>query len=525
MSRMLGQSFAVLLVLLLASPSSAGLSREFADAALDSFRTLPRAVRSSHPLRSIGYVHTRGGSYAYALSRHFARVAGNGVKFELRDVDFEDDSVRLQLESPTRIRFDIVLNPRSEARVTQAMLDQAVPALLHDLFEFGTPTHPVGVVVNNRSGQIHEWSCGHLPTPDVRQAFASHGEALAAGHRDCEACFPAWPMPPVEHDAVLSACLPAWVEDYHRRHPRVEDEALQASVQARVLALLDVYPMTLVGFDYRAEVVESVARKVAVLPGGAVFVSDALWHSLESDIERDVLLALTIAWNELAIPARSAVSDPLARLLARNLLPRAGEALQAEARRRRDGAKRVAALAVQPLHGGDEALAALRSLLDRFPLESLDANPWDFADFDPPGPAAPWIGSYRIVESSPPTTAWTKHGEPLADARLVGIEKGDEAALAWVLIQAYSGLSEAIQWKFFDESWAVGDFRDGAGKQWSLYAPPDPVSISPGSSAVVAFPIGEMRAKSDFDKIEAAGAGWVRIDEVKHADEWRPRPD
>ena len=300
-----------------AMPALGGPSKDVIKGVVEEFNLEPRAVRPDHMLLPVNYLEHDDYAYGYGVSRRFARLAGDGEQFRIRNLKVKKRYVLVELETGSGAKLDVQVFDQD--RVSQPFLDHVVPAVLRTLFVFGPRPAADPFVGNTASNLLHLGGCNHLPAADQRRLFVTVEECEAAGFRPCLACFPREAMLPFEGYAGLRKTSAEEARLLELAFPRVDDAEAQARVEEIGQKILAAFPLDLAGFEYRFTVVQSPLPNAFAVATGYVYVTDALLEIIEHPAELEFILAHEIAHCELNLPpigsdrpeeAPVALSDP-----------------------------------------------------------------------------------------------------------------------------------------------------------------------------------------------------------------------
>jgi hypothetical protein len=305
----MNRAFVILAVVLVAGapPARAGLDKKTMQATVKEFNQAPRPVRPDF-LAYPGYtLKLADADYSCLVPAALRRLALAGERFTIRKVQTKRDHFRVELEMRGKRRLKITVYDHGE--LSQSFLDQGLPRLLNDVFDFGAPPPPVAFIGNRESSLVHHDRCNHLPPAALRQNFATHDAALAAGLRDCPICFGTTPsLPYPDYLADRTSGLEA-AKAFELVYPASPDTALQARLARLGQVVLDGWPLELAGFEYDFRVVQAEQPLAASFSTGIVVMSDTMLKAAEADEEILFVLAHEIAHCELLLPPRSPFAD------------------------------------------------------------------------------------------------------------------------------------------------------------------------------------------------------------------------
>ena len=278
--------------------ATAAFAANPAKKAIQEFNETPRAVRADHPLLPVHHLDVPGGSASYTVPRHLVALARTGRVFRVERLVHLPTFSALNLESPAgdlKNRLRVTIATRDSARI-----EDVVPLVLRDLFEFGQPlrTHRfVGCTTGTR--RFHLATCNHVPPADSAALFATRQEAELQGFQPCAICFSVEAAPAIPYYAALRAAATTDARLYERVHRSVGRDSIQARLQSLGDSLLACFPFAPLGFDYRFRLVQSEFPATLSYPTGYVYLTDMLYDSLDSRWELAFLLAREIAHVEM----------------------------------------------------------------------------------------------------------------------------------------------------------------------------------------------------------------------------------
>jgi hypothetical protein len=289
---------AAFFVLGVVSPDQAeGISRKQLKSVVNEFNTEWRSFRETSDQLQLNYIEYEKRSFAYYLPNRLIDLAAKGEPFQIRKIRYEDSYVHLHLvtEHEARISFFIF----DDRVYEQPFLDEVVPRVLAEVFEFREPSGSSRFVANTSSGLLHLRGCNHLPPSDQRLAVDDRAASAVEGFSDCPVCFSTEHNLPIEGYRSLRTEALEMARLKELAFPPVDDPALQDHLARCGEAVLNNFPIELRGFDYRFKVLHSEIPNAFSISTGFVYVTDKLMAAVEDSLELALILAHEIAHCEM----------------------------------------------------------------------------------------------------------------------------------------------------------------------------------------------------------------------------------
>ena len=160
----------------------------------------------------------------------------------------------------------------------------------------GEILYPKGVVGNNKTKKYHLPNVKHLPAQDLQAIFANQKEAKSKSFNACGACFDTKPLIPdynLEKNIVRQTII--YFQNNNEilyEHPKLSD------LQKMVDKVLNEWPETLKGYNYRVQVYRSEEPNAMAIGGGNLYFTSGLLDVIEESVELESIVAHEIAHVE-----------------------------------------------------------------------------------------------------------------------------------------------------------------------------------------------------------------------------------
>jgi hypothetical protein len=499
----------------------AGPSKDRAKDTVDEFNKEMRAVRADHPLLPVNYLEHGHDVYGYGLPRRFVRLARQGDTFRIRKFKTKDTYVRLELETARKTKLSVFIF--DNGKLSQVFLDEVFPAVLSELFEFGTPPHRDPFVGNTKSKLVHQGSCNHLPPPGEREIFATLDAARNAGYSLCRACFTGEIILPIEGFAQARAEAVERARLFELVFPPVNDPAVQEEIQSVGESIVEDFPVETAGFDYVFKVVHSALPQAYAFSTGFIYVTDCLLDVVEDPAELRFVLGHEIAHCELLLPPVGR-SEPPSKV--HNIELSTYQVIRwyqhREAMADLLGVNYLAATD----QGGDALLNA-RSILRKMQFGSGELPSHETDGYGTHPSYASRLNFFDRDRFQPGDTrnifcGLNKEGDALVRARILGLGRDEKLTRAYVLIEGTDLANETASFPAGGESeWVVGFFKDANGKTWKLYNHDLPFEVAPASVVMAALAVG---SDSAFEEVDLSTLQDLEILRIPDVERWTQCP-
>lgn len=261
------------------------------------FKLEERKVRPDHLLLPVNYLEYEGELFSYYLPRRFVRLAHEGESFRLDKIKIKKRHVRLHLVSSGGAKPNLHLFDEDE--LSQEFLDHVLELILSELFEFREYEPSAKFCGNKASKVVHLSASNHLPADTNRVLFPTMNAASGAGFAACPVCFSDDVILPIEGYPQIRAQAIESARKYEMIFPPIDDETLQAELQARGEEIVTKLPVKTAGYPYRFRILQSELANATSLATGFVYITDTLLSMIEEPSELDFILAHEIAHCEL----------------------------------------------------------------------------------------------------------------------------------------------------------------------------------------------------------------------------------
>jgi len=214
--------------------------------------------------------------------------------FEITKTKYKDDG--------RRIEIDMVSSDLGKGRVVIYTWNEDDPPIAEeDVFWFidllrCDPSTPVICSIKG-GGAAHYRGSNHCPEHTIEAYFDDLESATLAGLRPCQACFrPIILIEDYFEEMSIGRAVASHVLDISMP---VQDDSLQAYVQSVGQDVLESWPLTLRGYDYRFTVIDMGYPNAVACPGGWIFISHQLIDICETRCELESVLAHEISHVEM----------------------------------------------------------------------------------------------------------------------------------------------------------------------------------------------------------------------------------
>jgi Zn-dependent protease with chaperone function len=237
-----------------------------------------------------GFGRVRSGEFYFVKTKSKIFFQDKNVSVKVTAISFEDDGVLFELWN------DIL----GAGKIQMFFSEQGSPQLNADEIEESlklslSNKQNQKVVVNTKTRIFHLHTCNHLPEPSDMEEM-SMSDATSKGNKPCGYCF------------VRMFYLPDFgIESYLARQgaaslryksPIVMDLHLQDYIQEVGNKVLKKWPLPLIGYAYRFQVIEDGDTNALAFPGGHIMLTSGLLNSVENEEELEAVLAHEIAHVE-----------------------------------------------------------------------------------------------------------------------------------------------------------------------------------------------------------------------------------
>jgi Zn-dependent protease with chaperone function len=190
---------------------------------------------------------------------------------------------------------------KGEVRITRA--DGSLPDSLGEVREVlgfvlkgsGLPEQQL-LRAKKGSHLVHFVGSGHAPEEGSLVHFDTVAEALKAGFTTCSLCFNRLLRLAYLREELAAGAETAATLRY--LHPVSDDAQLQERVERLGRKVLANWPMRLVGYEYRFNVLDDGEYNASACAGGHIFVNSGVMNLAETDEEIEAILAHEIAHVE-----------------------------------------------------------------------------------------------------------------------------------------------------------------------------------------------------------------------------------
>jgi hypothetical protein len=446
------------LLFLITTQVFAGPSKKLVKKAIEDFNTEMRKIRSDHLLLPVNYLEHQGEVYGYFVPRRLVRLAGEGELFHIKNFKTKKKHVRLELESEYRAKIVLLIYDNDD--LSQVFLDEVVPLVLHDLFEYGEAPLKPAYVGNTTSKLLHLGSCNHLPSSDQRTEFPSIATGEEAGYRTCPLCFTEDTVLPIEGFGFVREQAVERARRFEVAFPPVADVRAQEELKALGERVVANFPIETAGFDYEFKIVQSNLVQAVTFPTGFIFITEMLKSAIEDQAELEFILAHEIAHCELHLP-------PLAP---------PGPAILAMKRFNETVSDLIAVHFIRQKEGGETAVESAARVLrkmqyamgeppkeqeGKFSTHPDFATRLEFLELD----------RYKPFEGDKVFVGLGKNKEVLIRIRTLGKRKGDEETSIFFLVEGTDLLNKPVEPPNPYEKGGcheVGKLKDANGKKHGL---------------------------------------------------------
>ena len=152
-------------------------------------------------------------------------------------------------------------------------------------------------IIGNKNSKIfHSSKSMHLPTKDNREIFENKIDAQKSGYRICSACFDT-------RLAITNYQLEKQISResnaaYRYRNEIIYEYENQEFINSILEKVLNSWPETLKGYDYRILVVKDATINATAIAGGNIYLTTGLLNVVESVKELEYVIAHEVAHIE-----------------------------------------------------------------------------------------------------------------------------------------------------------------------------------------------------------------------------------
>lgn len=240
---------------------------------------------------TVGYGKHEDISYYFTKTLERLFFQDKTVKAKVTEIDFHDDGISLNLNheilGPGQIRYHF-LNPDQLETVTETVINEIILSALSKEIN-------LKVVCDKKTKVFHLNTSNHLPQTAER-LYMKIGEAEQQGYKKCGFCFVRMLyLPELSLEVAMEREMAGKFRYYN---PISHDLDRQTELQKMGEKILRNWPFELIGYNYSFQLVESPYFNAVALPTGRVFVTSALFDSLEDKEEMEAILVHEIAHIE-----------------------------------------------------------------------------------------------------------------------------------------------------------------------------------------------------------------------------------
>lgn len=156
--------------------------------------------------------------------------------------------------------------------------------------------YPYGFVVNIESRYYHLPNVKHLPEKTKQQFFDSLKELELSGYKPCLACFDN--SPTITDYQLEKSLARSTVIAFQNTHEILYEHPKLQKIKNIVESVLERWPETIKGYDYRVEVYRDENPNAMAIGGGNLYLSSGLLDIIEYDNELEAVIAHEISHVE-----------------------------------------------------------------------------------------------------------------------------------------------------------------------------------------------------------------------------------
>ncbi len=237
-----------------------------------------------------GFLSTNNHKFYYIKSTNKIFFQENNIKVLIKDIDYKSDGFVLELISPTQGEGDIriIYMFRENLKLTYEDISSTVHSIFsEDINRF--------VLANKSTMTYHVGTSNHAPNDHLTTKM-SIDDAILNGYKPCGFCFMSFSYLPF-HDIEHSLAKKAASEMLYNS-PLLLDISAQNYIKSLGKRILDKWPIKLIGYKYKFQVVDNEEPNAFALPGGHIMVTSALLKAVENEAELEGIIAHEIAHVE-----------------------------------------------------------------------------------------------------------------------------------------------------------------------------------------------------------------------------------
>ena len=159
------------------------------------------------------------------------------------------------------------------------------------------------VIVNTKTGRIHNFGVLHLPDSLDQKEYKNKDLAVKDGFEFCKACFDLRPEL-FDYDLEKQLTSQAIIAIKNRYEIMYEHERLEF-LNGLMGVVLKRWPEELRGYSYRLQIIRDEAPNALAIAGGNIYLTTGLIDMVENDAELEAVLVHEIAHVERRHTLRS----------------------------------------------------------------------------------------------------------------------------------------------------------------------------------------------------------------------------
>lgn len=235
-----------------------------------------------------GNINSKEFYYVKSVDKIFFQDAG--INANITGISYKKDGIIFKLSNDMLGEGRIRLVFPTEKRLDLSYED--VVAAIKDALS----SHDnLSVVINKRTNTYHSHNSNHLPAKDD-SIVTTLTNAHANGYKPCGYCFIHVAYIPDQKQEEKLARQGAAALRFNA--PLIVDDSTQDYIKSVGKSVLEKWPIPLIGYDYKFQVIDDNEPNAVALPGGHIMVTSGLLSGVENREELEAALAHEIAHVE-----------------------------------------------------------------------------------------------------------------------------------------------------------------------------------------------------------------------------------
>ena len=237
---------------------------------------------------NFGFIKNADSEYLFIKTVDKIFFQDEAIEAKVSDIIFKDTTISLVLSHPILGYGNIKFIFDKDAHIT---VEKTTNILLNTL---NNENHQF-VFCDPRSKVFHLYTSNHLPDPKHSIRMRKE-EAESKGYKKCEFCFKKiMYMPEILLERAIGREMLLRIPI---NQPLLNDNVKQSYLKELGNKVLKNWPFKLIGYNYSFNILDSSNLKTYAIPTGNVFISSAIFDTLENEEELEAILVREIAHIE-----------------------------------------------------------------------------------------------------------------------------------------------------------------------------------------------------------------------------------